>query len=348
MLTIFTIPKPFVNNLIKTIQTNAIKSWMQLVPKPEIILFGNEIGVAEFAKQYGLVHVPNLECNESETPYLDYMFDYAERNALFDTLCYINCDIILFQDMINAIQSIKQTKYLMVGQRWDVDITEYIDFSDSEWAAKLNTFVDTTGALKPSLGSDYFVYKKITPVRMPRFLIGRAGWDNWMIYQFMNRKISVIDGTLSIKDIHQNHDYSHIQNGNQKSYSGKESGYNMNIIKNNRCNLFSPKDSDYVLDKNVLLRRKYSFKEKLYLLYCLHPLIKGIVNLFVYRIMGYIPKRLDRSLIDYKLSELNNQNITDLFSELYIPEDSLYVQSNKTLFFKRKKLARFFLKYCIV
>ena len=109
--------------------------------------------------------------------------------------------------MINAIQSIKQTKYLMVGQRWDVDITEYIDFSDSEWAAKLNTFVDTTGALKPSLGSDYFVYKKKTPVRMPRFLIGRAGWDNWMIYQFMNRKISVIDGTLSIKDIHQNHDY---------------------------------------------------------------------------------------------------------------------------------------------
>ena len=73
-----------------------------------------------------------------------------------------------------------------------------------------------------------------------------------------------------------------------------------------------------------------------------------LVNFFVYRIMGYIPKRLDRSLIDYKLSEVNNQNIKDLFFELYTSEDSLYVKSDKTHFWKCKKLARFFLKHCIV
>ena len=53
MITIFTIPKPFKGH-INTIQRNAIQSWMQLKPECEIILFGDDYGVSDIAKEFGL------------------------------------------------------------------------------------------------------------------------------------------------------------------------------------------------------------------------------------------------------------------------------------------------------
>ena len=57
MITIFAVPLPFSGG-DKTNQHNAIKSWMRISPRPEIILLGNEKGVAGFAKANNLVHIP--------------------------------------------------------------------------------------------------------------------------------------------------------------------------------------------------------------------------------------------------------------------------------------------------
>lgn len=46
MLTIFAAPKPFYG-YIGVIQTNAIQSWLLLRPECEVILFGDEEGMAE-------------------------------------------------------------------------------------------------------------------------------------------------------------------------------------------------------------------------------------------------------------------------------------------------------------
>jgi hypothetical protein len=47
-MTIFAIPKPFIGQ-IGVIQKNAIASWTKLSPRPEIILFGDEIGTGAIA-----------------------------------------------------------------------------------------------------------------------------------------------------------------------------------------------------------------------------------------------------------------------------------------------------------
>ena len=69
-ISIFTVPKPFIGK-IGIIQHNAITSWTLLKPKPEIILFGDEIGTAAIAHDLGLNHVPDIECNTYGTPLLD-------------------------------------------------------------------------------------------------------------------------------------------------------------------------------------------------------------------------------------------------------------------------------------
>jgi hypothetical protein len=48
---------------------------------------------------------------------------------------------------------------------------------------------------------------------VPDFAIGRAGWDNWMIYYARQQGWLVVDGTPSIMVIHQCHDYGHLPGG---------------------------------------------------------------------------------------------------------------------------------------
>ena len=50
MITLFALPRAFQGHF-EVIQRNAITSWARMSPKPEIILFGNEDGTADIARQ---------------------------------------------------------------------------------------------------------------------------------------------------------------------------------------------------------------------------------------------------------------------------------------------------------
>ena len=128
MLTIFTVPKPFKGH-INTIQRNSIKSWKLIKPKPEIILFGNDAGIKEAAQEFSVTHVPDIKCNDYGTPLLSDVFAKAKKMAKTEILCYVNADILLFNDIIDSINKVKFKKFLIVGQRWNLDITNEIDFT---------------------------------------------------------------------------------------------------------------------------------------------------------------------------------------------------------------------------
>ena len=102
MLTIFALPKPFRGH-IATIQRNAIGSWARLRPSCQILLLGSEEGTAEIAKEFDVCHVPEVAVNEYGTPLLNDLFEKAEKLARYELLCYVNCDIILMDDFIQAV-----------------------------------------------------------------------------------------------------------------------------------------------------------------------------------------------------------------------------------------------------
>jgi len=130
LISIFSCPKGFEGHF-DVIQRNAINSWLSLKPKPEILLFGDELGTAEVCREYALRHVSGIECNEFGTPLINAIFGLAQDTASSDILCYVNTDIILLQDFLMAILRIeKELKfYLLVGQRWDIDCTDPLDFT---------------------------------------------------------------------------------------------------------------------------------------------------------------------------------------------------------------------------
>jgi len=240
-ITIFSAPKPFTNPHIALIQRNAICSWLNLGPQVEVILLGDEAGLASIAAELGVIHIPQVERTTGGTPLVSSMFELARRNSTSPLLACVNADILLRPDFVQAALDVtcQADHFLMVGQRWDLDVREPLDFSPG-WPERLREQAHTQGKLHRASGSDYFIFPRACFADMPAFAIGRAGWDNWMIYAGRRNGWPVIDGTPSIEIIHQSHDYSHLPGG-QPHYRHHETFQNVALAGGKRV-IFELKD----------------------------------------------------------------------------------------------------------
>jgi len=143
VLTLFAIPKTF-HGHIGLIQTNALKSWTRLRDSVQIILFADENGTADKATQFGVEHVAEVSRNEYGTPLLGDIFSKAQAHVKHDVMCYVNADIILMSDLVQAVvKAVRRRKraFLLVGQRWNIDVRTAVDFSDSNWQNRLGRYV---------------------------------------------------------------------------------------------------------------------------------------------------------------------------------------------------------------
>jgi hypothetical protein len=222
LVTLFSAPKSFADSHIALIQHNAIKSWT-LLSDVEIILLGEETGLSEAARELGVKHISHVKCNASGTPLISSMFQLARENSSSDLLCIINADMILMSDFMEAARKARlsqirrssagqREQFVLLSQRWDLEITETIEFT-GDWQNHLRSTVHNQGQLHRPAGSDFFLFPKPCYTDIPEFTIGRAGWDNWMIYKARKENWPVIDCTPSVMIVHQNHDYSHLPGG---------------------------------------------------------------------------------------------------------------------------------------
>lgn len=206
MLTLFTCPKPFAGH-IGVIQRNALLSWKQLQPACQIILVGEEDGLAEFAAEHELAHVPHVERNDYGTPLISSIFHEAEAAARFDLLAYVNADIILVDDFLAALRAIDLPRYLAVGRRLDVRIDEPLNFA-ADWREDVIARAKAAGEMNIPWAMDYFAYTRGAWAEIPPFAIGRFGFDNWLVYGAKCHGTPVVDLTPAVTVIHQNHDYA--------------------------------------------------------------------------------------------------------------------------------------------
>ncbi len=232
MLTLFSIPKPFRGH-IDIIQRNAIKSWTLLGPGVEVILFGDEEGVAKAAHELGVRHEPHVNRNEFGTPLLDSVFDRAQEIAHHPIVCYVNCDIVLMNDFCASATRVAawRDQFLMAGRRWDADITELIDFSQADWRERMRTLALRTNKQRPPCWIDYFVFPRGQYLgKLPPFAVGRPGWDQWMIWYTRSTNIPVVDASRSVTAVHQNHDYAHHPLGFEGIMEGAEAKSNAKLL----------------------------------------------------------------------------------------------------------------------
>jgi len=291
LITLFSAPKPFTNPHIAMIQRNAIKSWT-LLPDVEVILLGEEEGLAEAAKELGVKHLSNIIRSESGTPLISSMFQLARENSNSDLLCIINADIILMPDFVEVVLESDsllskkqeqapalQKKFILLSQRWDYDITTPIDFS-AGWESRLKESVRKQNQLHRPAGSDFFLFPKFCYQNIPDLIIGRAGWDNWMIYKAHQEKWPIIDCTPSVMIVHQNHDYSHLPGG-KSHYEHPDTNENIRLAGGQANIRYTILDATYQLTGGKLVRPKMTslrFMRKL--------------ELFLRTVFFFLPERM--------------------------------------------------------
>ncbi len=246
MLSIFTIPKAFAGH-VELIQTNAVESWRRLRGENEIILFSDDPRCTQLAAQDALRHVSEVAQNEHGTPLISDVFACAQRIARHDILCFVNTDIILLDDFPAAVATVAaaRERFLMVGRRTNLEITERLDFA-SNWQAALRSRAKAEGDLQSWHSSDYFIFRRNVFAEIPPFAIGRTSWDNWLMYKARQSGTALIDATTAVCAVHQNHHYGHLVGGEVEAWKGDEARRNFELA-GGRRKIYTVYDADFTL-----------------------------------------------------------------------------------------------------
>lgn len=248
MLTILTIPKPFAGQ-IGEIQRNALESWLALGRGVQIVLLGDEPGIADVAHETGVQHLGGMEKSKHGTPRLDSAFSLAEAVARFPLWSLVNADILLLDDFLPAVERVARTfrQFVMVGECRDLPVAGRRQLKEGAVREQLRRRALEEGRPRGYAALDYFVFPRGLFDPLPPFLIGRANFDNWLVWRARSRRHPVVDATRSVVAIHQSHDYSHVAGGRDEAYSGEEAEHNL-LLAGVQNNPFLRSDTFYTLD----------------------------------------------------------------------------------------------------
>jgi hypothetical protein len=142
--------------------------------------------------------------------------------------------------------------FVLLSRRWDLTVRAPIGLG-AGWEDGLRAVVRAQGFLHRPAGSDFFLFPRSCYADLPDFAVGRAGWDNWMIYKARKERWPVVDGTGSFMIVHQNHDYSHLPGGTPH-YAVPETNENIRLAGGEAATRYTILDATHWLIGNRLVR----------------------------------------------------------------------------------------------
>ncbi len=241
MVTVFSVPKPFAGR-IGDIQRAALESWTALGAAVQVVVLGDETGVATAARESGVEHVAELQRTERGTPRLDSAFRAADRVARHDLRCFVNADVMLYDDLLAALRAVagNAARFLLIGQTLDVDRPLGRD------AAR------RLGTPRGAAALDWFAFSAGLYGDVPPFAIGRACFDNWLVWRARQEGI-VVDASRDVVAAHLRHGYDHVEGGKREAYCGEEAARNLELA-GGKSRLYTIHDASHVLRGGRLRR----------------------------------------------------------------------------------------------
>jgi len=232
-ITIFALPKAFSGDADR-IQSNAFRSWTQLSPAVDVLLVGDEKGIAEFAAEHHVAHVGQVSRNDSGTPLVSDAFLLAHQVSTSPILVYCNSDVILDHSFVRAMETLANQKqfdrWLGIGQRTDVEIDRELNFEDETQLRWLKQQKSERGTKSSHVCKEYFAFTRDLFTDVPPFAVGRGNWDNWMVASVKPMGVPVVDLSKYVSAVHQSHDYAHMQGSRMHCYvSGDEARENQRL-----------------------------------------------------------------------------------------------------------------------
>jgi hypothetical protein len=169
---------------------------------------GVDAGVKEVCAEFGLTWVPDIKLSDKGTPFLNSIWETADKLAENPFILYCSADMLLTQSTITTLVALKKQRSSFLGgvRRQEWVNPHAIDFNNSDWASGINSVMGS-----PHTG-DYFVYPRgYFGNDMPPFLQGRSQCDNWF-YWYGWQKDELIDISECCTAYHQSHKQGHKAN----------------------------------------------------------------------------------------------------------------------------------------
>ena len=265
MITVFTAPKAMTGDADR-IQRNAIGSWLRLDPDVQVVLVGDDAGVAEAAVALGAEHVADVPPNEQGTPRLDAVFNAARNVARHRLLLFANGDVVLRRDLADAAATLagRFERFLAVGESWDAPLEHALDFG-AGWEAEVEEAL--SGSRRRGAGAlDFFLFTDDVFRGLPPFAIGRIGFDNWLVWRAQAEGAAVVDVTGAVRPLHQRHGYGHLRGGRAATrHESPEGSRNLELARADGGQMFTRYDATHLLTRGGVrqnLLRPFRVKER--------------------------------------------------------------------------------------
>lgn len=250
-------------------RNTTVENWAMLKPFVIPILFTNDEDLREKVEGRGWNTLPIVKTGIGIPVLKDmYMTAMSKFNTRFygyangDILFTDNLLVTLFGVMTNI--HLKDNNVLITGQR-----TNVLGVSKRESTSynSLREMLITRGKLFTPWAMDYFITTNNFPWKdMPDVVIGRRGFDNFLVIESQKRKFIVIDATNTILAVHHTTNagnYEHLAKGNvsyntaliSEYYNNKTIDYSKGLAS---CSKYY---SDSLANGSIVIRARKKFLE---------------------------------------------------------------------------------------
>ncbi|ELT98933.1 hypothetical protein CAPTEDRAFT_218061 [Capitella teleta] len=206
LLTLFTTLHPSEAKL--ALHHNTLRNWAQYRDRVHLIYYADATddavarNISETASQLGwnVRPVPKYHKN---VPVLRHMFIEAQNISQTPYYGYANGDILFTNTLLDTLSGVydyRLKNVLMVGRRTNV----YVSKKDLVTSSSV-TMQARNASLFMTNAQDYFITTShgFPWETIPNFIVGRIGYDNWLVASAILRQIPVVDLTNTLLAVHQ-------------------------------------------------------------------------------------------------------------------------------------------------
>ena len=230
LLTLFTTLKDLPERRI--IHNHTFINWGAFKPYIQPVLYvESDINsqISHLAKRNGWIVKQAPELREN-LPVIRTMFKDAIGTFNSDFYGFANADMLFDFSIVSTLQMLKpyvpklRKGFLISGQRKNI-LYARIKSPEPDQLYKIKT----KGRMYSPLAQDYFITTSngYPWHRLPDFVVGRPGWDNWIVLKSFQWRLSFIDATKTILALHQTG-----LDGNSAGFQHDDKDVNLKIVGN--------------------------------------------------------------------------------------------------------------------
>ena len=236
--------------------------------------------MSDFARKHGWIVLPVPKKSAAKVPILRHMFLAVQEKYNSSYYGYANGDMMFDKRLVDTLTEIlpavnKMKQVLIVGRRTNVKLLAKQEIRTLREVAELGSH----GKLFGTNAEDYFITKAhgYPWQSIPDFVIGRVGYDNWLVVTALVKKIFTIDMTKTVMAVHQTDTDGNFAGHSKKpsgdtyinyALAGKRFDYSLGHV---TCGQFY---TDYQKGKPALLERDKNRCEKIFRHLRLNPYVK--------------------------------------------------------------------------